>query len=259
MVTGLEGETELSISQQCEVLGRMDFYKSQETLTAMEWVLRSIVSFIFLLAAAKLLGQRSISQLRFLDFIIALTLGNIIAHPLSDEELGLEGSMITTFVLIILYVAATWLGLKWSLFKRFLDPEPLPLVRNGEIQFHNLSKARISVDYLFSELRKEKVEDIQKLSLAIWEPGGTISIFMETPYQPLTPSDMKLETQPFSLIRPIIVEGIINKSLLKELGKDPLWLKEKIATHSMSISDVLLATVDYNENVRVYTSKGISR
>lgn len=237
----------------------MDFFNSQETLTDMEWILRSFVSFFFLLFVAKLLGQRSISQLRFLDFIIALTLGNIIAHPLSDEELGLKGSMITTFVLIVLYVACTWLGLKWPMFKQFLEPQPLPLVRNGEVQFHNLSKARVSVEFLFSELRKEKVEDIQKISLAIWEPGGTISIFMETPYQPLTPSDMKLETQPFNLIRPIIVEGNINMPLLKELGKDPLWLKEKIAANYRSISDVSLATIDYNENVRVYSHKGYKK
>lgn len=85
----------------------MDFYEAQHTLTTVEWTLRAIVSFVFLLLAAKLMGQRSISQLRLLDFIIALTLGNIIAHPLSDAELGLKGSVITTIVLILLYVFAT--------------------------------------------------------------------------------------------------------------------------------------------------------
>lgn len=150
----------------------MDFFESQETLTSVQWILRGIVSFVFLLLVTKAMGQRSISQLRFLDFIVALILGNIIAHPLSDEGLGLEGSMITTIVIIVLYVAATWLSLKWPFIKRYLDPPPITLVTNGLIQFHNLSKARISVDYLFSELRKEKIEDIQKVSLALWEPGG---------------------------------------------------------------------------------------
>jgi uncharacterized membrane protein YcaP (DUF421 family) len=229
----------------------LDFFGSQESLTIVEWILRSIVSFVFLLLAAKLMGQRSISQLRFLDFIIALTLGNILAHPLSDEKLGLKGSMITTTVLIVLYVAATWLSLKWPLFKRYLDPPPINLIKNGQIQFHNLSIARISIDYLFSELRKEKVEDIQKVSLAVWEPGGTISVFMNTQYQPLTPADMKLETRPFTLARPIIFEGKIDMSLLKEIGKDPIWLKKKIAPASPNIRDVILATIDDNENVRV--------
>ncbi|QGQ99786.1 DUF421 domain-containing protein [Paenibacillus psychroresistens] len=232
----------------------MDFLKSQHSLTSLEWILRGIVGFIFLLLAAKLMGQRSISQLRFLDFIIALTLGNIIAHPLSDAELGLKGSVITTLVLILLYIASTWLSLKWSLFKRYLDPPPLNLITNGQIQFSNLSKARISIEFLFSELRKEKVDDIQKVSLAIWEPGGTISIFMDTQFQPLTPADMKLATQPFTLIKPIIVEGKIDMSLLKEMDKDYTWLEKKIAPSNMEIRDVVLATIDDNENVQVYSN-----
>lgn len=235
-------------------MNELNFFESQESLTTVEWILRSIVSFVFLLIVAKMMGQRSISQLRFLDFIMALTLGNIIAHPLSDEKLGLKGSMITTFVLILLYVAATGLSLKWPLFKRYLDPPPIKLIQNGQIQFHNLSIARISIDFLFSELRKEKVEDIQKVSLAVWEPGGTISVFINTQYLPLTPADMKLQTQPFTLTRPIIFEGKVDMSLLKEIGKDQIWLHTKIAPTHTRIRDVILATVDDNENVRVYSN-----
>lgn len=230
----------------------LDFFQSQESLTTMEWILRGIVSFVFLLLAAKVMGQRSISQLRFLDFIMALTLGNIIAHPLSDEELGLKGSMITTIVLVVLYIIATWLSLKWPFFKHYLDPSPITLVKNGLIQFHNLSKARISIDFLFSELRKEKAEDIQKVALAVWEPGGTISVFMDTPYQPVTPADLKLETKPFTISRPIIIDGKVDMSLLQEIGKDLDWLHSKIAPAHTNIHDVILATVE-NENVRVFS------
>lgn len=233
-------------------MNRLDFFESKETLTTIEWILRGTVSFVFLLFVTKLMGQRSISQLRFLDFIIALTLGNIIAHPLSDEELGLKGSMITTIVLIVLYVTATWLSLKIPIFKRYLDPLPITLIKNGLIQFHNLSKARISIDFLFSELRREKVEDIQKVSLAVWEPGGTISVFVDTQYQPVTPADMKIKTRPFSISRPIIIDGKIDMSLLREIGKDLEWLNIKLVPTNANISDVMLATVTENENVRIY-------
>lgn len=232
----------------------MDFLNSQDSLTTVEWVLRGIISFVFLLLATKIMGQRSISQLRFLDFIIALTLGNIIAHPLSDEKLGLKGSVTTTIVLIILYVAATWLSLKWPLFKRFLDPPPITVIKNGQVHFKNLSKARISIEFLFSELRKEKVENIEKVALAVWEPGGTISIFMNTQSQPLTPADMKLKTQPFNIIRPIIIDGVPDLFLLNEIGKDMNWLEKKVSPTYTNIRDCVLATVDDNEQVKVYST-----
>ncbi|MDQ7863055.1 DUF421 domain-containing protein [Peribacillus frigoritolerans] len=90
------------------------FFNSQETLTAIQWILRAIISYFFLLLSVKLMGQRSISQLRLLDFIMALIIGNILAHPLSDEQLGLKGSMITTSVLVILYIISVFAGLKWG-------------------------------------------------------------------------------------------------------------------------------------------------
>lgn len=232
----------------------MDFLESQESLTTIEWILRSIVSFTFLLLVTKFMGQRSISQLRFLDFVIALILGNILAHPLSDERLGLKGSMISTCVLVALYVAATWLSLRWPLFKRYLDSPPLDLIKNGQIQFINLSVARISIDYLFSELRKAKVDDLQKVARALWEPGGTLSIFLDTQYQPLTPADMNLKTVPFSLKRPIIYEGKVDLGLLQEMGKDRAWLKEKISPNYKEFNDVPLAIIDENENVSVYSN-----
>ncbi|GIO11559.1 DUF421 domain-containing protein [Cohnella xylanilytica] len=230
----------------------LDFFKGQESLTIMDWILRSVVSFVFLLVAAKLMGQRSISQLRFVDFLIAMTLGNVIAHPLSDEKLGLAGSMITTIVLILLYIVATWTGLKWPFFKRYLDPHPLILVKNGQISFRNLSKARISIEHLFSELRKEKAADIRKVSLALWEPGGTISVFMSAPNQSVTPADLNLNPPPFQLHRPIVIDGKIDVSLLREIGKDKEWLEKKTAPYAADLREVRLATVDGSEQVTVH-------
>ncbi|MDQ1145696.1 uncharacterized membrane protein YcaP (DUF421 family) [Bacillus sp. SORGH_AS 510] len=60
----------------------MDFFQSQESLTSIEWVLRAVVGFFFLVIVGKVLGQRAISQLRLLDFVIALVIGNIIAQSI---------------------------------------------------------------------------------------------------------------------------------------------------------------------------------
>lgn len=155
----------------------MDFFHGQEALTIIQWILRAIVSYFFLLFAAKIMGQRAISQLRLLDFLIALIIGNILAHPLSDEQLGLKGPLITTAVLVLLYIFCVFLSLKWGKLRSFFENSPFPLIENGQIVYKSLAKARISIDFLLSELRKEKIEDIQKVALALWEPDGTISFF----------------------------------------------------------------------------------
>jgi uncharacterized membrane protein YcaP (DUF421 family) len=234
----------------------MDFFNGQESLTAIQWVLRAIVSYFFLLFATKIMGQRSISQLRLLDFIMALLLGNIIAHPLSDEQLGLKGAMITVTVLVILYTASVFLSLKWYKFRNWLEPSPFPIIKNGQIIYKSLVKARISLDFLLSELRKEKIEDVQKVALALWEPDGTVSFFLKPQHQALTPADMQLVTKPFAFPKTVIKEGKIDFNELNQIGKDEMWLKNRIKiTYNADVNDILLATIDNNDNIKIFLYK----
>lgn len=234
----------------------VDFFHAQETLTAIQWILRAIVAFLFLLIAAKVMGQRSISQLRLLDFAMAITIGNIIAHPLSDEGLGMKGSMITMSSLVILYSVCVYLSLKWVPFRHIIDSSPILLIKNGQIISKNLTKAKISVDLLLSELRKEKIEDVQKVALALWEPDGSISSFLYPQYQTLTRADMKIAPESFSLPTVLIKEGKIDYYELnkKDISED--WLKSEVtSTCNIDIKDVLLATIDKNNNLQVFLYK----
>ncbi|MFP7736366.1 DUF421 domain-containing protein [Priestia aryabhattai] len=235
----------------------MDFFYSQESLTSIQWILRAVISFFFLLIVTKIMGQRSLSQLRLLDFIMALSIGNIIAHPLSDQHLGMKGSMITIGVLVILYLIMVFLSLKWLKFTKFVDPSPFPLIKNGEILYKGLTKARIPIDVLLTELRKKQIHDIQQVALALWESDGTISFFLESQYQTLTPKDMKLMTKSFSLPITIIKDGKIDFEELKQTGKDENWVKNQIRTvHSLDIKNILLATIDdKNNKINVFLYK----
>lgn len=231
----------------------MNFLYGQETLTAIGWILRAIISFFFLLTVAKLLGQRTISQLRLLDFVISIVIGNIIAHPLSDEKLGLEGSLITTLVLVALYLGGIFSMLKFPFIRRFFNSSPITVVQNGEILYDGLKKARISIDVLLDELRQEKVDDVKKVALAIWEPNGKFSVFLHPEYEPITPSSLNIKTSPFNFPRTIIKEGKFNFEELKELQKDEGWVVSKLESlYQTEVENILLATLDNKDNLKVF-------
>lgn len=234
----------------------MDFFQGQETLTTIEWILRAVIAFFFLVAVAKVLGQRTISQLRLLDFVIALVIGNIIAHPLSDENLGLIGSIITTIVLVALYLVSLFMILKFPSLRKLTNNSPIIIVKDGEILYKGLKKARISIDVLLEELREEKVEDVKKVALAIWEADGKISVFLHPKYQPLTPSYYKMETEPFNFPKTIIKEGKINFNELKEVNKNEGWIISSLQnSYQTDVKNVLLATLDNKGNLKVFLYK----
>jgi uncharacterized membrane protein YcaP (DUF421 family) len=231
----------------------MDFFQAQETLTAIEWILRAVVAFLFLLLVGKVLGQRTISQLRLLDFIIALVIGNIIAHPLSDEHLGLEGSMITTIVLVVLYLCALFGILKFPFFRKLINSHPVTVVKNGEILYKGLKKAKISIDVLLEELRKEKIGDVTKVALAIWEADGKLSVFLQPEYEPVTSSLMQIKVDPFDLPKTLIKEGKIDYDELKQINKDESWIASNLkSSYQAEVKDVLLATLDNKGSLKVF-------
>ncbi len=232
----------------------MQFFASQDHLTAVEWILRAIVGFAFFIVIARMMGQRTISQVGILDFVIVLLIGNIIAHPLSDERLGLAGSMITMTVVLILYLIGILLSLRSNRIRKLFIPAPIPLIENGNVLYKNLNKARISIDVLLSELRMHNTEDIQKVALAFWEPGGSVSIFLKSEHQPLTPSSFNRPIQPFKYPKTIIKEKKIDYNELNQIGKSADWLLKKIQTtyNNVTINEILLGTIDENENVTIF-------
>lgn len=234
----------------------MDFIQSQETLTTIEWILRALVAFFFLVIVAKVMGQRAISQLRLLDFVIALVIGNLIAQLLSDEKLGLKGSVITTIVLVTLYIGGIFLILKWPWFRRLITAPPINLVKDGKIIYKGLKKARISIDVLLEELREEKVEDVKKVALAIWEADGKISVFLDPKYNPLTPSNYQMATEPFDLPKLIIKDGKLELKELKQINKDEEWVVSTLKMqYQTEIKNVLLATIDKKESLKIFLYK----
>ncbi|WP_099363307.1 DUF421 domain-containing protein [Fredinandcohnia onubensis] len=232
----------------------MHFFASQDHLTAVEWILRAIVGFAFFIVIARMMGQRTISQVGLLDFVIVLLIGNIIAHPLSDEGLGLKGSMITMTVILVLYLIGILLSLRSHRIRKLFIPAPILLIENGNILYKNLNKARISIDVLLSELRMKSTEDIQKVALAFWELGGSFSIFLKSEHQPLTPSSFNQPIKPFQYPRTLIKEKKIDYNELQQIGKNEDWLLQKISNtyKNVTLNEILLGTIDENENVTVF-------
>lgn len=234
----------------CDIV---DFFYGQESLTAIQWTLRAIVAFFFLFFMVKIMGLRSISQLRLLDFAMAILIGNIIAHPLSDERLGFKGSLVSMSVLVGLYLIYLYLMGKFIPFREFVAPPPITLVKNGEINLKNLKKARISVDDVLSEMRKQSIVDVKKVALALWEPDGEISFFLSPEHQPVTKSDLNITSQPFSYPTTIIKEGKINYEVLSNSPYNEETLKNNIKTiYNVEINEILLATLDQNNQLQIF-------
>lgn len=234
----------------------MDFLFGQETMSSLQWILRATTAFFFMVVVAKLMGQRSISQLRLLDFIMALIIGSIISHPLADHKAGMTEAFLTISVMVFLYMCGIFSTQKSLAWRRFLSGTPITIVQNGEILYKSLKKARISIDFLLEELREKKVEDIKKVALATFEASGKISVFLQPSNDPVTSAQMQIQTLPFFLPVPIIKDGQIDRELLAQAHKDEAWVKHTLKnSYQIVLDEVLLATIDNQGHLSVFLYK----
>ena len=106
--------------------------------------------------------------------------------------------------------------------------------------------------FYYPYLGKKKLTSIDKVSLALWEADGTLSIFLNSQYQTVTPSDLQLTTKTFLFPHTVIKEGKIIFKELAQMGKDANWLKHQIKnTYNLDIHDILLATLDDNDHIKI--------
>jgi uncharacterized membrane protein YcaP (DUF421 family) len=83
-----------------------------------------------------------------------------------------------------------------------------------------------------------------------------MSIFLDPQFDPITPSTYHLKTKPFDLPMILIKEGKINAQRLQQINKEEQWLLDRLKTlHQTQVSNVLLATIDRKDNLKVFFYK----
>ena len=232
----------------------MPFWKSQESLTVLQWVLRAIVMFSWLLFITKLMGQREIGHLNAFDFIIAFTLGGTTAGALNNSKNGLIGAITTTATLAGLNIFISYISLKNAKIRRIFQDEPLVVVQNGRIIDRMLRKARYNLDDLLQELRLKNIFDLNDVEFAIIESNGQLSVILKSQVRPIQPKDMGITTQYEGMATILIEDGNIVKDNLERSKLDILWLSNELKKQGInSPSDVYVAML--NTQGQLYVSR----
>lgn len=88
-----------------------------------------------------------------------------------------------------------------------------------------MSKLRYSLDDLLTQLRLQGVKSIDKVKYAVLENNGNLSIFNDNSDYPL----------------PLILDGIIDSTVLNEIGKDYNWVLKILKNRNVELEEVFYA------------------
>ena len=215
-------------------------------------VIRSVISFFFLLLFVRLMGKQQVSQLTFFDYIVGITIGSIAATlsvQVNENTLAtLAGMGMWTLLAILLAIV----GIHNTWVRKVVDGEATVVIEKGKILEENLKRVRIPTDELISELRSKDIFNIADVEFALFEPSGKISIQKKSQKQPLTPADMNLPTQYDGLPTNLIMDGVVLVDALRSLNLSKAWLHHQLGKQNIQdTTKVSLAQLDTKGNLYV--------
>lgn len=163
----------------------------------LEVLIRTIIIYIFLIIAMRIMGKRMTAQLSIFELAIVVMLGAIISIPMQVPDYGLLVGIFILMIAVLLHRLINILSLRSFSFEKLTQGEPIILLKNGELQLTEMKRVALSRENLFANLRSNNVNHLGQVSRIYLEPTGNISIFRFKKIQPglsiLPDSDINLK------------------------------------------------------------------
>ena len=197
--------------------------------------IRTILFYILITLAYKIMGKREIGQLGVIDLIISILIAELVAIAIENFNDSLLNTIVPICLLIIIEVFLAFLAIKFKKVRYLFDGKPSIIIKNGKINYKEMVKLRYSLDDLLMQLRQNSIKSIEEIEYAFLEHNGKLSIF---PYNFMH----SMTNYPMALI----IDGDIQMETLKEIKKDKKWLFNELTKRKVILRDIFYAF--YNKN-----------
>ena len=225
-------------------------------LSKIAWLfINSFTAFCFLFIISKILGKKQIAQLEFIDYAVGISLGSIAAEWSSSDERPFYYYAIAMAMFFALAIVVALIGRKNSFLKRLFKGKPVTLMSDGKILSEGLNKSKIDVNDLLCMLREKGYFNPSDVAYAIFETSGKLSVLPKGNQIPVVIEDVdEKKIKQSSLTDILVVDGVISKSGLNEIGKTSAWLLNQLKiSDKKELKNVILATYDdENQTVNVH-------
>ena len=196
------------------------------------------------------MGKRQIGEIQMPEFVAAVLLSELASLPITDVDIPIMHGIIPVLTIASLEIVIAYICRKSSAARKILDGMPIVLVANGNVVEDNLTKARISLDEIFAQIRIDGYKDMSDIQYVILEQTGKMSVLPKAQASAVTLSDMNIKSPDKGYGHMVIIDGAIREHELEAIGKDKAWLYDKLYTMGYKrVETVLYMTVDDTGNV----------
>jgi uncharacterized membrane protein YcaP (DUF421 family) len=146
------------------------------TTPLLEIFVRGTVMYVGLFLFLRFILKREYGAMGITDILVVVLIADAAQNGMSDNYHSVSDGLVLVLVIIGWAYALDRLAFRFPAIARIVKPGPLPLVEDGRMQWRNMRHELITQDELWAHLRRQGVDDIQQVKLAVMESDGTISV-----------------------------------------------------------------------------------
>jgi len=165
------------------------------TVNGGEKVMRSLLIYVFLIAALRVVGKRELGQANTLDLIVLLLVANAVQNGIIGNDLSVTGAILGATTLFVINEVFARTTAAWPFASRLLEGEPSVLIENGRPIRKALRSTGISLSELRATARRQGFIRLSDVHTAILETNGVVTMFKEDEplvYHPAEPGGLRL-------------------------------------------------------------------
>lgn len=146
-----------------------------------EVLVRSVFAFVLTIAALRITGKRGVRQLSLFEFGLILVLGSAGGDATFYHDVPLLYVVVVFGVVMALYVFFNFLIDQHPRIERLFEGAPELIIVEGEIDFAAFTKASLTAQELFGQLRQYQVEHLGQVRRLYLEATGEVSVYFFEP------------------------------------------------------------------------------
>ncbi|MEK3797994.1 DUF421 domain-containing protein [Peribacillus sp. FSL H8-0477] len=178
---------------------------------------RTLLMYLAILIIFRVMGKREVGELSILDLVVFVMIGDLAVGAIENHDETSLNSILPMGFLMVIQIIFAYLSIKSKKFRSLVDGDPVIIINKGIIDESVMRKQRYNLDDLMAQLRGQGVFNVSDVEYAILETSGDLSI--------LEKKEIKRKgLSPF----PLIMDGVIQQKVLKEINKDEKWLRQEL-------------------------------
>lgn len=146
------------------------------SINPVEIVIRGTVIYWFIFLLFRFILRRDIGAIGITDIMLLVLIADAASNGMSGRYESITDGCILIATLAGWNYILDWVSFHFPAARRVIQPPPLSLIRNGQLQRRAMRRELITMEELTGKLREQGIEKIEEVKTAYLEEDGEISV-----------------------------------------------------------------------------------